>query len=53
MVTLRPSQDAFGQMLFALYGGSEVFEIVERDDGYIEAMPAKGYLSEYEDWNQI
>jgi SAM-dependent methyltransferase len=53
MVTIRPSQDAFGQMLFALYGGSEVFEIVERDDGYIEAMPAKGYLSEYKDWNQI
>lgn len=53
MVTLRPSEDAFGLMLFALYNGSEVFEIVERDDGYIEAMSAKGYLSEYEDWTQI
>ena len=40
-------------MLFALYSGSEVFEIVERDDGYIEAMSAKGYLSEYKDWSQI
>jgi SAM-dependent methyltransferase len=53
MTILRPNEDAFGQMLFALYSGSEVFEIVERDDGYIEAMPAKGYLSEYKDWSQI
>ncbi len=53
MNTLTPNEDAFGQMLFALYSGSEVFEIVERDDGYIEAMPAKGYLSEYKDWSQI
>jgi SAM-dependent methyltransferase len=53
MRTLKPFEDAFGQMIYAIYGGSEAFEIVERDDGYMEAMPAKGYFSEYKDWPQI
>ena len=53
MVNLKPREDAFGQMLRAINGGAEPFEIVERDDGYIEAMPAKGYFSEYKDWPGI
>jgi SAM-dependent methyltransferase len=53
MNRLKPLEDAFGQMIYAIYGGSEAYEIVERDDGYIEAMPAKGYFSHYEDWSQI
>jgi SAM-dependent methyltransferase len=53
MNELKPREDAFGQILSLAYGGSEAFEIVERDDGYIEAMPAKAYFSEYTDWPQI
>ncbi len=53
MSALKPFEDAFGQMIYSMYDGSEAFEIVERDDGYIEAMPAKGYFSHYEDWSQI
>ena len=53
MATLRPEIDAFGQIIHAVHNGSEAFEIVERDDGYIEAMLAKGYFSEYKDWPQI
>jgi SAM-dependent methyltransferase len=53
MSALKPREDAFGQILYAVYGGAEASEIVERDDGYMEAMPAKGYFSEYEDWPQI
>ena len=53
MNTLKPNEDAFGQILNAVYNGSDAFEVVERDDGYIEAMPAKGYFSEYKDWPQI
>jgi SAM-dependent methyltransferase len=53
MLPLKSREDAFGQMLYAVHGGAEAFEIVERDDGYIEAMPAKGYFSEYKDWPQI
>jgi hypothetical protein len=44
MATLRPEIDAFGQIIHAVHNGSEAFEIVERDDGYIEAMLAKGYF---------
>jgi SAM-dependent methyltransferase len=53
MTRLKPEEDAFGQLLWALHDGSEVFEIIERDDGYVDAMNAKGYFSEYEDWPQI
>lgn len=53
MKTLKPNEDAFGQVLNAVYNGSDAFEVVEREDGYIEAMPAKGYFSEYKDWPRI
>jgi len=46
---MKPDEDAFGQQLWALHNGSEVFEIIERDDGYVDAMGAKGYFSGYED----
>jgi len=51
--TLKLERDAFGQKLWAAFKGEEVFEIVERDDGYIDAMKIKGYFSEYEEWSQI
>jgi len=38
-------------MLWAYYNGQRVFEIDERDDGYIEASTSpKMYFSDYEDW---
>ena len=44
-------EDAYGQEMWAYYKGKEVFEIVERDDGYIQASATtKVYFSEYEDW---
>ena len=50
---LDPGQDAFGQKLWAAYTGEEVFEIVERDDGCIDAMRMKGYFADYEEWSPI
>ena len=47
---LKPEEDAFGQMIWAYYQGKEVFEIWERNDGYISIDLPKTYLSEYEDW---
>lgn len=49
---LKPEQDAYGQLIWAYYQGREVFEIAERDDGYISAASVlpKMYFSEYEDW---
>lgn len=53
MKRLKHDEDAFGQKLWAAYRGGEVFEIVERDDGYIIAMKLAGYFSDYEDWPPI
>lgn len=50
---MKPEEDAFGQVLWAYYRGEEVFEVVERDDGYVDAMSPKAYFSGYEDWHPI
>jgi hypothetical protein len=34
---LKSEEDAFGQEMWACYGGERTSEIVERDDGYFEA----------------
>jgi len=47
---LKSEEDAFGQMIWAYYKGKEVFEIWERNDGYISVDLTKTYFSEYEDW---
>jgi len=47
---LKPEEDAFGQMIWAYYQGKEVFEVWERNDGYISVASPKTYFSEYEDW---
>lgn len=50
---LKPKEDAYGQEIWACYEGREVHEIVERDDGYIDASPQgpKIYFSNYENWS--
>ena len=50
MKTLKPKEDAFGQMIWSLYKDSKVCEIIERDDRYVDAYPAKGYFSDYQEW---
>jgi len=47
---MKPEEDAFGQMLWTYYKGKEVFEVWERNDGYISVESPKTYFSEYEDW---
>ena len=49
---MKPEEDASGQEIWAYYKGREVFEIWERDDGYISASSTepKKYFSEYGDW---
>ncbi|UCE96325.1 MAG: class I SAM-dependent methyltransferase [Candidatus Bathyarchaeota archaeon] len=51
---LKPEEDAYGQEIWAFHQGREVFEIVERDDGYIDPSPhcVKNYFSKYEEWAQ-
>ena len=49
---LKSEEDAFGQEMWACYRGERTSEIVERDDGYVEASPygPKMYFLEHEDW---
>jgi len=53
VTSLKPEEDAFGQKLWAAFKGDQVFEIVERDDGYIDAMSLKGYFSNFKGWHSI
>jgi len=53
MKKLNPEEDAFGQALLAAYKGEEVHEIVERDDGFVDAMSTRMYFSDYESWSPI
>jgi len=52
MKNLKPEEDAYGQLVWAYYNGNEVYEIAERDDGYISASPLpKIYFSSYDEWS--
>jgi len=49
---MPPEEDAYGQEMWAYYNGERSFEIVERDDGYIDIGPETSvYFSSYEDWS--
>jgi SAM-dependent methyltransferase len=50
--TIKPEEDAYGQEIWAHYQSREVFEILERDDGFIDVISTapKMYFSKYEDW---
>ena len=50
---LKPEEDAFGQMLWSCHSEGEAFEVIERDDGYVDAVPAKGYFAGYEAWRPM
>ncbi len=51
--TLTKNQDAHGHLMYDFFKGQEVFEIVERDDGYIQALPMTLYFGEYRKWPRI
>lgn len=49
---MPPEEDAYGQEMWAYYNGERSFEIIERDDGYIDIGPETSvYFSSYEDWS--
>jgi len=49
---MKPEEDAFGQVLWAFHSGDASFEVIERDDGYIDVTKAGAYFSAYEEWAQ-
>lgn len=36
--------DAFGELMLAAYAGDDPMEIIERDDGWVDAAPARRYF---------
>lgn len=51
---MKPEDDAYGQEIWAHYNGEEIFEVVERDDGYIDmGPPVSIYFSSYDEWVPI
>ena len=50
---LKEHEDAQGHAIYDYWKGMEVREIIEREDGYIDATEGPSqYLSEYKDWPQ-
>jgi cyclopropane fatty-acyl-phospholipid synthase-like methyltransferase len=51
---VKPGQDGYGQMLLAALDGRHVAEIVERDDGFIEAAGGTAmYLAPFRRWHPL
>jgi SAM-dependent methyltransferase len=51
---VKPRQDGYGQMLLAALDGHNTIEIVERDDGFIEANPGpRAYLAPLRRWHPL
>ena len=51
MRRLREEEDAHGRLMYDFLKGQEAYEVVERNDGYVEAVPASGYFSNYQKWS--
>ncbi len=47
---MKESEDAHGRLMYDFLKGEETFEIIERDDGCFQALPASGYFSPYHKW---
>jgi len=52
MKKVRPEKDTYGQEVLAYYKKEESFEVVERDDGYLDIARSgpKSYFADYGDW---
>jgi SAM-dependent methyltransferase len=45
--------DVYGRLLHDLLDGKEAFEIVERDDGFVAAYPARYLLAPFREWKPV
>jgi len=51
---IRPERDAFGQEIWAYFQGKRAFEVVERDDGFIDiSRGAPDYFLPFKKWPKI
>ena len=49
---LKDEEDAHGHALYDYLKDRSGYEIIERDDGYIEPLNAQFYFSEYGEWSE-
>lgn len=49
---MKPTQDAFGQVLWSYFQEKEGFQVLERDDDYIDVIDPEPYFREYEAWSR-
>jgi len=51
---MDPKRDAYGQEVWAFFQGKKSFEVVERDDGFVDfSGGAPAYFAEFKDWPKI
>ena len=51
---MDPKRDAYGQEVWAFFQGKESYEVVERDDGFVNfSGGALAYFAEFKDWPKI
>ncbi len=43
-------EDAVGQAIWAFHRGSKSFEVIEREDGYVDVTNPQLYFTEFADW---
>jgi SAM-dependent methyltransferase len=48
---LGDHQDAWGHEMLDWFKRRPAAEIIERDDGYVEAFSPQGYFNDYDDWS--
>ncbi len=47
---LEEKSDVFGEQLWDCYKTGSGYQIIERDDGFIDAGPTQTYFTEYKEW---
>lgn len=46
----KPEEDVVGQAIWACYKGNKSFEVIEREDGYVDVTNPALYFTEFDDW---
>jgi ubiquinone/menaquinone biosynthesis C-methylase UbiE len=51
---MKKEKDSYGQQVWEFFEGKEAYEIIERDDGFIDVSGGtRYYFAEFKDWTKI
>jgi SAM-dependent methyltransferase len=48
---LKPEEDAQGEIFWAFYHGETSYEVIERDDGFLDVSDIQQYFSSFNEWD--